>query len=360
MSFTKKGLTVLTILLFLTIIIVTPLLFSKHNDIPKRTIEGIATELTPEEKVEKFKEKFDDINTNSNGNISTFSAKISYSKIDLMSTDYEGAEDVVSDYGGEINYQEETFKITCTTIVNDCTVATEEEEFVTEYVEDPEAFYLVDKQGNKIDIVGEIETSEIDECLAITITAGISALIAALAALIAIPPIIEALPEITDAVKQLTEGIVDGATKFWDSLKLTLGGITAIELPNSIYFTQAKAEDIYKEAQKRKHCYLLCAIVDSDKPIAIKYKFTDVRNAANWIKKGGSVWSPFGKSARKAIKTAGYLAGDSKGIVNNYEQTVSSYDVPTFKHYHALNVIYKKKVGDMHSFFGLPSIKEMP
>lgn len=356
MSFTKKGLTVLTILLFLTIIIVTPLLFSKHNDIPKRTIEGIATELTPEEKVEKFKEKFDDINTNSNGNISTFSAKISYSKIDLMSTDYEGAEDVVSDFGGEINYQDETFKITCTTIVNDCTVATEEEEFVTEYIEDPEAFYLVDKQGNKIDIVGEIETSEIDECLAITITAGISALIAALAALIAIPPIIEALPEITDAVKQLTEGIVDGATKFWDSLKLTLGGITAIELPNSIQFTDSLAKKVYEEAKRRRDYYLLCAIVDSDKPIAIKYKFTNERNAANWIKKGGSVWSPFGKSARNAIKTAGYKPGgkDASGYAINQSEHHESKYVATFDHYHALTHIWNNKLNGVHSFYGLP------
>lgn len=50
LSFTKKSLSVLIITLFVAMLIVTPLLFSKHNDIPKRTIEGIAMELTPEKK----------------------------------------------------------------------------------------------------------------------------------------------------------------------------------------------------------------------------------------------------------------------------------------------------------------------
>lgn len=74
------------------------------------------------------------------------------------------------------------------------------------------------------------------------------------------------------------------------------------------------------------------------------------------LKKGGSVWSPFGKSARNAIKTAGYKPGgkDASGYAINQSEHHESKYVATFDHYHALTHIWNNKLNGVHSFYGLP------
>lgn len=359
MMFLRKNfVAILLIVVLVPILIITPLLLSKTNDIPTRTIDVSVSDLTIEDKLEKFQEKLNSIETINENGITYLNADMVFEKIDLVSTKYEGSE-VKTSYQASIDCNEDIFIIKSQTIINGVSEEEIENIFTTEYVESPETMYLVDAYGNKIDIVKEVEENNIEDCFAITISTGIAALIAGLAALIAIPPIIQSMPDIGFAVEQLVNGVVDGARTFWQSVKLAFGGITAIELPNAIPFTKELAEKIQKIAEVRRDYYLLCGAVAEGVPIPIKYKFTDEKNAANWIKKGGSVWSPFSSSARNAIKAAGYRPGGkgNEGFAINQSEWHYNKKFPTFDHYHALNKKLKK-IKDIHSFYGIPYFKE--
>lgn len=154
----------------------------------------------------------------------------------------------------------------------------------------------------------------------------------------------------------------DGFISFWDRIKLACGRITAVALSATISLTAELAEKLYEETKDKKDCYLLCGTITGTGFIPIKYKLTNYENARNWIRKGGSVWSPFSYTAEKCIIGAGYTPGIIKrGIPEIYtaERHNISFEYNGvqidygFYHYHALSGTLAK-VGGVHSFFGQP------
>lgn len=354
MRLIKKNLIAMLIcLILLVIIFIVPILFRNLNYISVRTVDVSSLSLSIEEKLEKFEKKFDSIETLNVGETAYFNAKLNFDKKELMSTGYVG-QDVDTNYKAKINFNDNLFIMKSEIVVNNNIEEEYELEYFTEYDENVEKLYLIDSNGNKIDIISEVLQNDVDECFALTLGGGIAALIAALAALLIVPPIIEILPDVTDAIKSLTEGVVDEVRKFWDRLKLACGGITANELSNEIVLNY----DIAQQLQHRegKHIYLLLNPISSDSDITIPYQITDIENAINWVKKGGSVWSPTSVTARNAITgTNKYKPGIvEKGLIKLYKYEESKINGLVFKHYHAIT---KKnvKIERIHSFFGVPS-----
>ncbi len=142
-----------------------------------------------------------------------------------------------------------------------------------------------------------------------------------------------------------------------------MGKITAIALKETIALTATLAIELYETAKSRKDCYILCGTITGNGYIPIKYKFTNYENARNWIKKGGSVWSPYSTTAEKCVVGAGYVPmveKYGKPYVYEVERHSVSFEIENvtinygFYHYHAGNKKTLKKIKFVHSFFGLP------
>lgn len=316
--------------------------------------------LSYEEKAEKLKEQFSSINTGEDNNSYYFCGEINIDAYNLLSTNYEGQE-VKEKYYSTIDKSDESITIEKDVVVNNEVKSTILENYTTRYDEQTEKYYLIDENGNEIDIFAELEDDNVNECFALTmflISLSLKEIITVCVVTAISIVVIANADTIANDINSLVSGVRDGFVSFWDKIKLALGKITAVALTSAIaILTFAQAERIYKEANKRRDCYLLLAPISQKEPISILYKFANLANARNWIKKGGSVWSPYSTTTKTAIKEAGFSAGGTTGgnvyVVNLKEHHSSDLGLPTFDHYHT--IIGSKRVNhSCHGFFGLP------
>lgn len=142
-----------------------------------------------------------------------------------------------------------------------------------------------------------------------------------------------------------------------------MGKITAIALKETIALTATLAIELYETAKSRKDSYVLCGTITGNGYIPIKYKFTNYENARNWIKKGGSVWSPYSTTAEKCVVGAGYVPmveKYGKPYVYEAERHSVSFEIENvtinygFNHYHP--GLEYTSMSHPHVFFGLPKV----
>ena len=362
-----KFLSILVALVFLAVSLLSIAIRSTTiSELQTRTIDvnEIGT-LSYEEKAEKIKNQFDNIQTTVANNITTFSGDININQIDLLSTEYEGC-DLTSNYEAIIDQENNTMKIIKTNIVDGEIVSIEEEFLLTQLDENQEPC-LVYENGDTYNVLEVLDEDNMEQCifplfafLGISIYQAIAVTVAA-ATVITIAYVYQ--DEITNALNQLTSGIKDGVVSFWEKIKLAFGAITAVALTGVIELTQTLAKEIYNAAINRKDQYLLCGTITGSGFIPVQYKFTNYENARNWIKKGGSVWSPYSSTAIKCVEGAGFVPGViKKNVSYKYEAerhgptvTVNNQSFTFgFFHYHALKKNNLSKINGAHSFFGLP------
>ena len=359
----KKSLllTALTIVVALiATFICNSLIFSKHSlAVRSVNVDEIGT-LSYEEKVDQLTERFESITTSEDEESYYFSGEIDIDSLDLLSTNYQGQE-VKEKYLSTINKHDESIVMGKDVVIDGEVVASVEEKYLTRYDKASDKYYLVDDQGNEIDVLAELEDENVNECFGLLALISVLTIkqIVALCVVVAVATVVIVNGDtIAKGVNQLVEGVKDGFISFWDRIKLALGKITAVALKSVIgVLTVAQAELIYNIAKNRKDCYLLLAPVSETEPIAILYKFANIQNARNWIKKGGSVWAPYAGSIKKAMKEAGYNAGGSVGRniykANVSEHHESKFGMLTFDHYHT--ILGNKRVNHYcHGFYGLP------
>lgn len=327
-----------------------------------------------EEKVEQIKEQFSNIETNSDENYYYFSGDIDYSQFDFLSTENED-NDVVKSIDAKLSLEGDTVEISNNVLNNGECVFAENLNFSTNYCEETDQLYIIDDNGNKIDILNELNSDNMQECFfltaalsfvaALTIKQVVAIVVVAVAVVVTTAVVVETINN-SDVIDRNLDRLLnkarDGFISFWDRIKLACGKITAVALSTTISLTAELAEKLYEKTKDKKDCYLLCGTITGNGFIPIKYKLTNYENAVNWIRKGGSVWSPFSYTAEKCISGAGYIPGIVKrGIPETFvaERHNISFEYNGvqidygFYHYHALNGALAK-VGGIHSFFGQP------
>lgn len=361
LSIKQKIIIVITLVIAIIISVIIPNFIKAQKSLSTRDInvDEIGT-LSYEEKIEKIKSKFSSIENFSDGKNHYFSGNIDIEDVDFLSTGYETSS-AVQNYQSVLHDEDETINIKSQLMIDDEVVECEEIHFSTEYDENTDNLYIIDENGEKIDVLECLSEENIEECLALSLIFSavlVKKLIITAVVVLSATIIISNADKIARDVDTLITGVKDGFISFWDRIKLKCGKITAVMLANSIgILTVSMADTIYKYANKRKDCYLLCGTITGNAPIPIVSKFTNEENARNWIKKGGSIWSPYATSTKKAIKSAGYLPGGINGgkgySINVYEHHDNDYFV-TFNHYHTLNKEQKRVNYSCHAFFGLP------
>ncbi|MDD4350974.1 MAG: hypothetical protein PHP83_02200 [Clostridia bacterium] len=371
--FNKKA---ICIALFLALIVclsfLLPGYINSKNNVATRDINvsEIGT-LSYEEKIEKLQKQFNNIETRTENDISYFNGDINLDDLNFLSTEYEGS-DIVKNYQSVIDNSKETISLTSNVVADGNIVSSAKLDFSTEYDEKTGQLFIVNENGNKIDIMAELKDENIEECLVLTaILAAFT--IKQIVSLVVISAVLIIVTlnakQIANDIDRLISKIKDGFISFWDRIKLACGKITAIVLTSAIAMTELLAIEIYEAAKYRKDCYLLCGTITGTSLIPILYQFTNYENARNWIKKGGSVWSPFSQTAIECVKGAGFVPGGLDKITHTYDPYVAerhyikftllnSINVDFgFYHYHTLNKITLKRVNvSAHSFFGLPFI----
>ena len=352
--------------------IVLPSISNSQNQLSTRSInaEELGT-LSYEEKVDNLSEQFANVQTESDGDDFYFSGEINYSEIDLLSTEYEDS-DVTKNINAKLSTSEETIEISNDVVIDGEHVFEESFKFSTEYNEETEELFIVDENGDKVNILEELKEENIEECFFLTATLSFFAAltvkqIVAIVVVAAVATTVVVVASNADAISRdldrLLSGVKDGAKSFWEKIKLACGKITAIALSSSIALTAELATAVYEKAKNRKDCYLLCGTITGNGFIPVEYKFTSYENARNWIKKGGSVWSPFSTTAEKCVTGAGFIPGIIKhGVPEAYvtERHNITFELDGqiidygFYHYHALKKGTLKKYSAVHSFFGQP------
>ncbi len=342
-----------------------PGFFKQETTIATRdvNVSEIGT-LSYEDKIDELTDNFENIEVSNEGEISHFSGDIVFEEVDYLSTSGE-KNDIVDSYKAEINNVEENISIESTIIIDGEVEQNISLNYDTYYDEANDKYYFVDENGNKTDIMATLESENFQECFfftaiisAISVKMIAAAVVAVAATGIAVAFVNEHSAEISNAVNTLVQGVRDGFTSFWERLRLRWGAITAIALSGAIALTQNLAIELYETAKNRKGQYLLCGSITGSGFIPVLYKFTNYENARNWIKKGGSVWSPFSHTATRCIEGAGYVPGVIKnGAPKLYEAEIHDISPFAFAHYHALIKRGYKKVKGAHSFFGLPFIR---
>lgn len=362
---------VLFIVMFVSIILTN--VISSKNQLSTRSIDAddIGT-LSYEEKVDKLTAQFTNIETENDGENFYFSGDINFTELDLLSTEYEGS-DVTKNINATLSTSTETIEISNDVIIDGEHVYEESFKFSTEFNEETEELFIVDENGDKVNILEELKEENMEECFFLTATLSFFAaltvkqVVAIVVVAAVTTAVVVTVANNADAINRdldrLISGVRDGAKTFWERIKLACGKITAIALSSSIALTAELAEEVYKKAKNRKDCYLLCGTITGNGFIPVKYKFTSYENARNWIKKGGSVWSPFSSTAQKCITGAKFVPGVQKnGISKIYEAERHSISFEYkgqridygFFHYHALKKGSLIKMPAIHSFFGLP------
>lgn len=323
-------------------------------------VDEIGT-LSYEEKADMLKNKFSRIVTEEDETHYNFTGEIDIDQVELLSTGYEG-EQVKEVYSSKINKESDSVVLGKEVVVEGEVVSSFTQSYDTFYDEKTDTFYLVGENGEKIDILAELDESKVNECFALTLflcSLTVKQIITICVVTAVSIAIIANADAIAAGVDELVSGVRDGVTSFWERIKLRFGKITAIALKSTIAFlTLAQAKAITEKAKKRKDCYLLLAPVSPTEPLAILYKFTNFENARNWVKKGGSIWAPYSVKIREVFGAAGYSAGGFNKavgayVVNVYEHHESKLGLLTFNHYHTLKG--NRRVNQTcHGFFGLP------
>ncbi len=316
--------------------------------------------LSYEEKAAELKEKFDSIETFENDDYIGFCGEVNVDKYNLLNTNYEN-EDVKEKYSSQINKNTDEITIEKDVIVDGTSVGTISESFSTWYDETNDRYLLIDQDGNEIDVFTQLDEDNMNECFALfafIATLTIKQIIA-VCVVTAITIVVAANAKtIANDIRTLVDGVRDGVISFWERIKLMLGQITAIALAGTISLTEALAKEIYEVAKKRKDCYLLCGTITGAGFIPIMYKFTNYENARNWIKRGGSVWSPFSSTAERCVEGAGFVPGGKDELSKQYTPymaEIHKISPFSFYHYHTLrNHSYIRVNNSAHSFFGLP------
>ncbi|MBQ9790220.1 MAG: hypothetical protein IJW24_01330 [Clostridia bacterium] len=361
---------VMALLMCLSIIL--PSISNSQHQLATRNIntEELGT-LSYEEKVDKLSEQFSNVQTENDGDNYYFSGEINYSELDLLSTEYEDSE-VTKNIGAKLSSSDETIEISNDVVIDGEHVFNESFKFSTEYDEETEELFIVDENGDKVNILDELNEENVEECFFLTAAISFFAAltvkqVVAIVVVAVVATTVIVVAENSDVISRdldrLLSGVKDGVKSFWERIKLACGKITAIALSAAVSLTAELATEVYKKAKNRKDCYLLCGTITGNGFIPVKYKFTSYENARNWIKKGGSVWSPFSSTAEKCVTGAGFVPGIIKRGVpevyvterHNISFMINGQQIDYgFYHYHALTKGSLKKYGAVHSFFGQP------
>lgn len=361
MKLSKKSIyisLVLCIFMFMSVIFSTYV--NVQKDIKIRDIKVDINTTNYDQIVDTLKEKFSSIQTSDDEYNYSFEGEVELPGLDLLSTTSNINGSAKSKYSSKINKTDDSFVIKKSTVVNQEEVASVNKSFKTKYDESNDKYYIIDENGNELDLLSELAADNIEDCFVLTaIFTYISAKeIIVLCAVIATVIFVANIDVIANDVQTLISGVKDGAMSFWDRLKLRLGKITAISLKNAISLTAALAVEVYEVAKKRKDCYLLCGTVTGSGFIPVLYKFTNYENARNWIKKGGTVWSPYAGTAQRCIEGAGYTPGGKDKDSNQYVPYVAEiHKVAPFAYYHYHTLMKHSNIrvnNSAHSFFGLP------
>ena len=329
--------------------------------------------LSYEDKANQLKQQFTNTETSYENEIIKFSGNINIEEVDLLSTEYEGSE-VQNFYQSEINNNSETISLSKTVFIDGEEVGFTEINLTTLTNEETGEIFIIDENGNKIDVLKELQDENVQECFfflpflaAITIKQIVAVVVVAVT-VVTVNYVATHEAEIAAAIDTLVTGVRDGFTSFIDSIRLACGKITAVPLEEAIDITEENIEKIKERAKNRKDQYLLLGTITSKAYIQIKYKFTNLLNARIWINMGGSVWSPNSTTAAAAINKPYYAGGlEERGgayipgfaerhNINNVEIDGVPYDY-AFYHYHPLikkGNKYERVLHSAHSLFGLP------
>lgn len=218
--------------------------------------------------------------------------------------------------------------------------------------------YAVLEDGTKINVLEYFEDDNYNECFALSLSLGI----AALAGLLCIGVVVATPPHssVYTAIDGFLNSVGDTLAGWWENIKLALGCITAIHCSTVVLTTSAINRIAGNVKRRNYNIYLLLDPIVPNTLLSTSYCLTDLKNARNWIKKGGSVWTLYKSPVKDAIKQAGYLAGGinpqtRKYEVNYTEKHDSALGIPTFEHYHTLDKkTHKRVLQTVHCFFGLP------
>ena len=328
--------------------------------------------LSYEEKYEKLVANYTNFETTTNGN----NATINFALNKTTQINYLSANNANNlEFCSQIDYEEGTILITGNEVTNNGEIVSSYSENTSIfYDEENDIPYIILEDGTKLDLLQEFAESNYEECIAITLFWGIAALIglATITAVVA-PDISQGSTsngmDIIDTQQEsilndVINGIVDTVGGWFNSIKLAFGAITATKLHQSLTLTTHAIESVAKKVEKgdsNDNIYLLLNSFVPNSHLTTSYGLTDIRNAANWIKKGGSVWTLFKVNARNAVKTAGYQAGAKNSLTKKYEVNLTEWHEQdyflSFEHYHTLKKQGQKYVRvnqTCHVCFGFP------
>lgn len=365
----------MSVLLCLSFIMPSFIGINKPIQDRKIDVDELST-LSYEEKVDKLSSQFTNVETSMDGANYYFSGDIDFNQFDYLSTGYED-DDLTKNIKAKISTVEDIIEISNDVVSDGKLIFEENLKFSTEYDEETEQLFVVDENNQKIDILAELKDDSIQECFflsaaisliaALTVKQIVTVVVVATVATVALAAVTSEVINNSDVINRdldrLLSGARDGVVSFWDRIKLACGKITAVALSTTISLTAELSQKLYEETKDRKDCYLLCGTITGNGFIPVQYKLTNYENARNWIKKGGSVWSPFSSTAQKCITGAGFIPGiENNGIGQIYitERHRITFKVNGvmidfgFYHYHALIKGSLKKYGAVHSFFGQP------
>ena len=120
--------------------------------------------LSYEDKANQLKQQFTNTETSYENDIIKFSGNINIEEVDLLSTEYEGSE-VQNFYQSEINNNSETISLSKTVFIDGEEVGFTEINLTTLTNEETGEIFIIDENGNKIDVLKELqdETNEANE-----------------------------------------------------------------------------------------------------------------------------------------------------------------------------------------------------
>ncbi len=316
-------------------------------------------EVSFEEKGQKF------IDSLHNLKIEASSSGFSYSG-ELSTLGVQALSDAGADYDTEISadFRLSEDKVVLSKIVKN---AGEESLEAIYSVDENDTIWLTSTNGDVINLTNEIEQTNIDECFAVTITSVTMLIMLFILGGVVIygsnaPTYIYDGTSVISSGTSVISSLKDGVCSVWEKVRLACGAITAERTKEKIEIGATQIATVYTATKNRNDCYLLIDAVVKGVPLTTHYKTTSQKNASNWIKKGGSIWSPYSTTSASAVQNTGYIPGiQRKGAFlpfqyeNHYGDDASS-SVIYLNHYHCL---YKqggvyKKLGWVHAFFGLP------
>lgn len=362
----------MSFILFFSFIL--PTILNTKNQIKTRNIdvEELGT-VSYEEKVEQIKNEFDSYEIEENEEILTFTGSINIENLNYLSSGDDPIESTEI-YSSTLNKQTEEISISKSISKNDEITEDYNDSFKLNYDEENDDYILTNDEGLSINILDELnDESNVNECFCFSLFAAafsIKAIVKIAVVVVAAVTVVSATKYIaqnSDLIDRELDNLLSNVNNtkksVFERLKLRLGYITAAALTGAVSLTESRAKKLYDKLKNKTNCYILCGTITGSGYIPIKYKATDLQNAINWIKKGGSVWSPLSTNAEACITGAGYTPGIVKNnipapyVAERHNITFMANNVKVdfgFYHYHALNKVTLTKFAYVHSFFGQP------